>query len=103
MKRIRAALLPVLSAAILLGITQAPATAMTLAPAAQEHVLWQRLPEGRRWERPDRLERRRTRRGPQGAHGAPEIDPGLLSGALVLLLGGTLVLAARRRDRCPQG
>jgi len=35
----------------------------------------------------------------QGSRGAPEINPGLLSAGLVLLIGGTLILVSRRRAR----
>jgi hypothetical protein len=31
-------------------------------------------------------------------NGAPEIDPGLLGGAVTLLAGGLLILRGRRRD-----
>lgn len=37
--------------------------------------------------------------GDQGSHGAPEIDPGLAAGAILLLAGGTLVLLGQRRYR----
>jgi len=36
-----------------------------------------------------------------GNHQIPELDPGLAGSAAVLLIGGTLVLAGRRR-RTPQ-
>jgi len=35
--------------------------------------------------------------GGSQSHAAPEIDPGLAAGGIVLLVGGTLVLVARRR------
>ena len=34
----------------------------------------------------------------QGGNGAPEIDPGLLGGAVALLAGGLLILRERRRS-----
>ena len=37
------------------------------------------------------------RRG--GTRGAPEIDPSLAAAGIVLLVGGTLVLTARRRPK----
>jgi hypothetical protein len=35
--------------------------------------------------------------GGGGNNGAPEIDPGLAAGGILLLVGGTLVLTGRRR------
>jgi len=43
----------------------------------------------------------KIRAAPQSS-GAPEINPGLLAGGLVLLIGGTLVLVGRR-VRSPEG
>jgi len=48
---------------------------------------------------PQRRRRHRRSGGFEGAHGAPEIDPGLLAGGLALLVGGTLVLLGQRRQR----
>jgi len=47
-----------------------------------------------------RFQRQTTRPGTKVVH-VPELDPGAANGALVLLLGGVLVITGRRRRRQP--
>jgi len=90
----------ILAAALL----SAPVTSAAPSPRRQpglerngDQSVWMRnrhIPDG---DRTEGARANRDGRGRSRAFGAPEIDPGLLSGGLALLLGGTLVLLGQRR------
>lgn len=56
---------------------------------------------------PNGITRRWTRTGgginPRGGFGAPEVNPAMLASGVLLLVGGTLILAGRRRKRHATG